>query len=245
MTLIGHLASQTDRISFFPDVADLQLRPPTMLAKAAASLSVMVGGRIVLGVGGGASPDGVAAMGGTRRSGRDMVAYTEEALQIMRRALAGDTVQFHSDQHAIEGYPAGPVPPVPVPLWLGSNGPRMLGVTGRSSDGWICPLNIYVSPEAVPVRQQLIDNAARAAGRDPAAVRRIYNVIGAIGSSHGGRGLVGDVPLWIDTLTRWTVELGLDTFIFWPKTDPLGQLKTFATDVVPEVRRRVGERRGQ
>ena len=56
---------------------------------------------------------------------------------------------------------------------------------------------------------------------------------------------MGDVPLWIDTLTRWAVELGLDTFIFWPKTDPLGQLKTFATDVVPEVRRRVGERRGQ
>jgi alkanesulfonate monooxygenase SsuD/methylene tetrahydromethanopterin reductase-like flavin-dependent oxidoreductase (luciferase family) len=164
MTLISHLASQTDRISFFPDVADLQLRPPTMLAKAAASLSVMVGGRIVLGVGGGASADGVAAMGGTRRSGRDMVSYTEEALQIMRRALAGDTVQFHSGQHAIEGYAAGPVPPSPVPLWLGSVGPRMLKVTGRASDGWVSPLNIYVPPEAVPARRQLIDNAARAAG---------------------------------------------------------------------------------
>src|SRR5205807_10229687 len=158
-----------------------------------------------------------------------------EALQIMRRALAGDAVQFHSGHHAIEGYAAGPVPPAPVPLWLGSAEPRMLEVTGRSSDGWVCPLNIYVPPEAVPARQQLIDNAARAAGRHPAAVRRIYNVIGAIGSSHGGRGLVGDVPLWIDTLTRWAVELGFDTFVFWPKTDPPAQLKTFAADVVPEV----------
>ena len=245
MTLIGHLASSTERIAFFPDVADLQLRPPTMLAKAAASLSVMVGGRIILGVGGGASADGVAAMGGTRRSGRDMVSYTEEALQILRGALAGETVQFHSGQHAIEGYAAGPVPPAPVPLWLGASGPRMLELTGRASDGWICPLNIYFPPEVIAEKQQLIDNAARGAGRDPAGVRRIYNVIGAIGASHRGRGLVGDIPLWIDSLTRWAIDLGFDTFIFWPKTEPLAQVKTFAADVVPEVRRRVNALRGR
>jgi alkanesulfonate monooxygenase SsuD/methylene tetrahydromethanopterin reductase-like flavin-dependent oxidoreductase (luciferase family) len=63
-TLITYLAAETDRISFVPDVADLQLRPPTILAKAAASLGVLAGGRIVLGVGGGASVDGIAAMGG-------------------------------------------------------------------------------------------------------------------------------------------------------------------------------------
>ena len=68
-TLITYLAAETERISFVPDVADLQLRPPTILAKAAASLSVLSGGRIVLGVGGGASAGGIAAMGGTRRSG--------------------------------------------------------------------------------------------------------------------------------------------------------------------------------
>ena len=55
-TLISFLAARTERIAFVPDVADLQLRPPTMLAKAAASLSVLAPGRIVLGVGGGARP---------------------------------------------------------------------------------------------------------------------------------------------------------------------------------------------
>src|SRR5712664_546644 len=64
-TLISFLAAETDRIALFPDVADLQLRPPTILAKAAASLSVLTSGRIVLGVGGGASEGGIAAMGGT------------------------------------------------------------------------------------------------------------------------------------------------------------------------------------
>jgi len=135
------------------------------------------------------------------------------------------------------------VPPEPVPLWLGSNGPRMLAVTGRSSDGWVSPLSIYVGPTAVPARQQLIDDAARAAGRDPADVRRIYNVVGAIGAARSGRGLTGDMQTWVDTLTDWSVDLGFDTFIFWPMMAPLAQLKLFAAEVVPAVRERVKERR--
>jgi alkanesulfonate monooxygenase SsuD/methylene tetrahydromethanopterin reductase-like flavin-dependent oxidoreductase (luciferase family) len=244
-TLITYLAAETERISFFPDVADLQLRPPTILAKAAASLSVLTGGRIVLGVGGGASAGGIAAMGGIGRSGPEMIAFTEEALQIMRTALAGGVVEFRSDQHAIEGYEAGPVPASPVPLWLGSNGPRMLAVTGRSSDGWVSPLSIYVRPEAVPSRQQLIDDAARSAGRDPADVRRIYNVVGQIGPARSGPALTGDVEAWVTTLTDWSIDLGFDTFVFWPMTEPVAQLEIFAREVVPAVRQRVAERRGQ
>ena len=102
-TLISYLAADTDRISFFPDVADLQLRPPTILAKAAASLSVLTGGRIALGVGGGATADGIAAMGGIRRNGREMVAFSDEALQIMRRTLAGGVVDSRGGQHTIGG----------------------------------------------------------------------------------------------------------------------------------------------
>jgi len=244
-TLIAYLAAETDRISFLPDVADLQLRPPTILAKAAASLSVLSGGRVVLGVGGGASAGGIAAMGGIRRNGSEMIAFTEEALQFMRTALAGGVVEFRSDQHTIEGYQAGPVSASPVPLWLGSNGPRMLAVTGRSSDGWVSPLSTYVDPTAVPSRRRLIDDAARSAARDPADVRRTYNVVGAIGPARGGPGLTGEVESWVVALTDWSIELGLDTFIFWPTTAPMAQLEGFATQVVPGVRQRVSERRGQ
>lgn len=244
-TLITYLAAETERISFFPDVADLQLRPPTILAKAAASLGVLTGGRIVLGVGGGASAGGIAAMGGTRRSGPEMITFTDEALQIMRRALAGGVVEFRGEQHAVAGYEAGPLPPAPIPLWLGSQGPRMLAVTGRSSDGWVSPLSTYTPPSDVPARQQLIDEAARAAGRDPAEVRRIYNVVGTIGPGRGGPGLTGDVEAWVDALTEWSVDLGFDTFIFWPMTAPLAQLDVFATQVAPAVRQRVAERRAR
>jgi alkanesulfonate monooxygenase SsuD/methylene tetrahydromethanopterin reductase-like flavin-dependent oxidoreductase (luciferase family) len=145
-------------------------------------------------------------MGGIRRTGSEMIAFTEEALQFMRTALDGGVVKFRSGEHTIEGHEAGPVSASPLPLWLGSNGPRMLAVTGRSSDGWVSPLSTYVGPTAVPSRQRVIDDAARSAGRDPADVRTIYNVVGAIGPARRGPGLAGDVESWVAALTDWSVR---------------------------------------
>ena len=119
----------------------------------------------------------------------------------------------------------------------------MLTLTGRASDGGVSPPSTYVGPAAVPSRQQLIDDGARAAGREPADVRRIYNVVGSIGPRRGGPGLTGDVELWVATLTDWSVNLGLDTFICWPMSAPLDQLDIFAREVVPAVRQGVAERR--
>jgi len=67
-TLISTLVPVTEDIRFFPDVANLPLRPPAMLAKAAASLDVLSGGRVELGLGAGAFWDAVVGMGGHRRS---------------------------------------------------------------------------------------------------------------------------------------------------------------------------------
>jgi alkanesulfonate monooxygenase SsuD/methylene tetrahydromethanopterin reductase-like flavin-dependent oxidoreductase (luciferase family) len=242
-TLITYLAAETQRISFFPDVADLQLRPPTMLAKSAASLSVLTGGRIVLGVGGGATARGIAAMGALARAGSDMIAFTDEAIQIMRSAFAGATVVFRGDQNQVGGYHAGPTPTAPVPIWLGSSGPKMLALTGRRSDGWVSPLNTYMPPEKVGAAQRVIDEAARSVGRSEAEVRRIYNVIGSIGDS-GGAVFTGGVEAWIEALTGWTVELGFDTFIFWPTGPAADQLEIFARKVAPAVQEQVAERRG-
>lgn len=244
-TLLTRLSAQTRRISFLPDVLDLQLRPPTMLAKAAASLAVLAGDRLVLGVGGGAFTDAIAGIGGERRKRAEMVGYTEESLRVLRAALAGGTVRLVSDHHAIEGYRAGPVPPAPVPLWLGAQKTKMLALTGRAADGWISPLNIYVPPDDVAAKQKIIDEAARAAGRDPARIRRLYNVLGAIGPYRGGQGLVGDARLWTETLTEWAVELGFDTFVFWPVTDRQAQYEVFAAEVVPAVREQVDMIRGR
>jgi alkanesulfonate monooxygenase SsuD/methylene tetrahydromethanopterin reductase-like flavin-dependent oxidoreductase (luciferase family) len=121
----------------------------------------------------------------------------------------------------------------------------MLALTGRSSDGWVSPLNTYAPPASIPAKQRLIDEAARSAGRDPADVRRIYNVVGAIDARTAPLAFSGDVAAWVDALAGWSLDLGFDTFIFWPMTAPLAQLETFTSEVVPAVRQRVVERRTQ
>jgi hypothetical protein len=100
-----------------------------------------------------------------------------------------------------------------------------------------------MQPPGVPAAQHLIDEGARSAGREPAAVRRVCNVVGRIGAVGGRSGLRGDATTWVETLTEWSVGLGFDTFIFWPTREPLAQVKIFAAQVVPGVRQRVSERR--
>jgi alkanesulfonate monooxygenase SsuD/methylene tetrahydromethanopterin reductase-like flavin-dependent oxidoreductase (luciferase family) len=85
-TLIAFLAARTDRVRFFPDVADLALRPPAMLAKAAASLDRLSGGRVELGLGAGAFWDRIATMGGPRRAPAEAVKATAKAIQVIRLA---------------------------------------------------------------------------------------------------------------------------------------------------------------
>jgi hypothetical protein len=70
-------------------------------------------------------------------------------------------------------------------------------------------------------------------------------VVGEIGPPHRGSGLIADVRSWVDALTDWSIDLGLDTFIFWPRSNALAQLEVFATEVMPAVREQVSERRGR
>lgn len=111
----------------------------------------------------------------------------------------------------------------------------MLALIGRAADGWI-PSSGYLPPAELPARQALIDDAAQEAGRDPAAIRRVYNVSGRItdGRPHGF--LDGPAAAWVETLTGLTLDEGMDTYVLWPSEDPTAQLRRFAEDVAPQVR---------
>jgi alkanesulfonate monooxygenase SsuD/methylene tetrahydromethanopterin reductase-like flavin-dependent oxidoreductase (luciferase family) len=85
--------------------------------------------------------------------------------------------------------------------------------------------------------QRRIDEAAAAAARDPAQIRRVYNVGGMISDMPTGELLKGTPEQWIATLGSFARELGFDTFIFWPDKEPLHQLERFAGEVVPALRR--------
>ena len=87
-TLLPHIAARTERIIVFPNVANLPLRPPAVLARAAATLDVLSDGRVELGLGAGAFWDAIEALGGPRRSPGEAVTALEEAVRVIRALWA-------------------------------------------------------------------------------------------------------------------------------------------------------------
>jgi hypothetical protein len=73
--------------------------------------------------------------------------------------------------------------------------------------------------------------------REPAAIRRVFNIGGLITDHGAGEGvLVGPVGQWVETLAEWAVDPGIDAFIFWPTADELPQIERFAAEVALAVR---------
>jgi alkanesulfonate monooxygenase SsuD/methylene tetrahydromethanopterin reductase-like flavin-dependent oxidoreductase (luciferase family) len=238
--LIGSLLARTERLRFFPDVANLPLRPPATLAKLAASLDVMSGGRFELGLGAGAFWDAIAAMGGPRRSPGESVDALAEAIEIIRLSWSGErSVGFDGAHYSVSGFHPGPAPTHEIGIWVGAYKPRMLALTGRLGDGWL-PSMGYTPPEAIPEMRKRIDDAAAQAGRDPAAIRSLYNVGGAILDGPTRALLQGPPDHWIETLTGFVVELGFDAFVFAPADDVFHQIERLAQEVAPGVREAVG-----
>ena len=237
-TLISTLVPITKRVRFFPDVANLPLRPPSVLAKAAASLDVLSGGRVEMGLGAGGFWDAIVAMGGPRRSPSEAVRSVEEAIKVMRLVWSEErSASFDGGFYSLKGYRPGPHPAHHIGLWVGAAGPRMLALIGRLADGWV-PSLFWAPPERLPGLYKRIDEAAAEAGRRPEEIRRVYNVNGRIGAEGDGL-LEGPVSKWVEELTRLALESGMDTFIYWPSEDHVRQIEAFASEVVPAVREAV------
>lgn len=244
-TLLSAVARGTEHIRLVPDVANLPLRPPAVLARAAASLDILSGGRVELGLGSGAFPQAVRAMGGPARASGTAVDALEEAITVIRSLWTpGRVVDFDGAHYTLHGAEPGPFPPHHIGIWLGSYKPRMLRLTGRLADGWI-PTLAYAAPSELGALTRIIDEAARDVGRDPAAIRRIYNISGRF--SDVERGLLdGPAELWVAQLTDLVLEYGISAFLLAPGEDAAGDLEWFATEVAPGVRESVEKvRRGE
>jgi alkanesulfonate monooxygenase SsuD/methylene tetrahydromethanopterin reductase-like flavin-dependent oxidoreductase (luciferase family) len=226
-TLLTAIAMRTSRITLFPDVANVPLRPPAVLAKAAASLDLLTGGRLELGLGAGGSWDAIRSIGGPVRTRGESVSALEEAIGVIRLMWTGDRgARFEGRFYRLEGVNTGPAPAHPIGIWLGAYKPRMLSLVGRAADGWVPSLG-YVQPADLLEGNRRIDEAAGAAGRDPRSIRRVLNA-GA------------DVS--IEQLVSLTVETGMDTFVIGGVEDPHA-LRWFASEVVPAVREKVAASR--
>jgi hypothetical protein len=242
-TLLSVIAARTTSVRVAPNVANLPLRPPVVLARSVATLDLLSGGRVELGLGTGAFFDAIVAAGGTRLTPGESIESLTEAMAVIRAVWAGEggpTVRVEGKHHRVVGLHPGPAPAHPVEIWLGAYKPRMLRLTGRSADGWL-PSMGYAAPDTLREHNQTIDDAAVKAGRDPAAIRRLYNIHGRFGSGSGM--LQGPPREWAEQLAELTLGEGMSTYIL--AVSSLEEVDRFAHEVAPAVRELVAEERAR
>ncbi len=227
-TLLTWVAARTDRIGLAGNVFNLPLRQPAVLARSAASLDLLSGGRVSLGLGSGAFWDAIVAMGGPRRSGGEAVTGLIEAIDVMRQIW--DTserggVRVDGDVYRVHGAKRGPAPAHHIPIWLGAYRPRMLQTVGRAADGWLPSLS-YLEPGDLARGNERIDAAAADAGRDPREITRLLNV---------------GPEQTADDLARFALRDGISIFLM--AVDDPRPLQHFATEIAPAVRDLVADAR--
>lgn len=189
-TTLAAVAEATERVAIGPLVAATAFHRPLMLAKLAATVDEISGGRLVLGLGAGWNEAEFAALGAPFDH---RVSRFEEAFTIVRTLLAEGAIDFAGEFHTARDAELLPRPSRPggPPLMVGSVGPRMLRATLPHVAAW----NAWYAdtrnePAGVARLRALVDGACRAVGREPAEVERTVAVLVRM---PGGTGrLMGD-----------------------------------------------------
>ncbi|MEV6843104.1 LLM class flavin-dependent oxidoreductase [Actinoplanes sp. NPDC051411] len=230
-TLMSYVAAATETIRISANVINLPLRPPVVLARSAASLDLLSGGRVELGLGAGAFWDAIAAVGGPRRTPAESVEALDEAITIIREVWDDSKrggVRVDGKHYRVAGAKRGPAPAHDIGIWLGAYKPRMLRLVGRAADGWLPSLyGLKGGLAELDADNKIIDEAAEEAGRAPGEVRRLLN----IGPDH-------TEP---EELARFALEHGISTFIL--AADDSAAIQRFGSEIAPAVREMV--RRGR
>jgi hypothetical protein len=226
-------------------VLNLPLRQPVVLARAAASLDLLSGGRLELGLGAGGFWDAIEASGGRRLEPGQAVDALDEAIRIIREIWAADTrggVRVDGRYHRAVGAKRGPAPAHDIGIWVGAYKPRMLRLVGRVADGWLPSLSyLEGGPAALTGLNAQIDEAATAAGREPGSVRRLLNISGRFAASGPGGLLDGPPRRWAQDLARLALEHGVSGFIMMG--DDPDAVQRFGHEVAPAVRELVAAAR--
>jgi len=217
-TLLSVIAAKTSTVRLAPNVANLPLRPPAVLARSVASLDILSGGRVELGLGAGAFWDPILAMGGRKLKPGESVTALGEAIDVIRAIWTGPTVRVDGQFYRVHGAKPGPKPVHGVEIWLGAYKPRMLRLTGEKADGWL-PSQSYLDMSTLGELNARIDEAAVKAGRRPAKIRRLLNI---------------NPGLEPEQLAQLTLEHGFSAFIL--AVQSADDLRAFAEEIVPRVR---------
>lgn len=236
-TLLSYAAAKTSKIHLSGNVLNLPLRPPAVLARSAASLDQLSGGRIELGIGAGGFWDAIESMGSRRLTPGESIRALEEGIEVIRAIWATEEpgpVRVKGDFYEVNGAKRGPKPAHDIKIWVGAYKPRILRLVGRAADGALPSLSYL--PEGVASLADInnhIDEGAQSVGRDPKAIRRLLNIQGTFAPT-GQSFLNGPAEQWAEDLAGLTLEYGVSTFIL--AADDPATIERFAAEVAPATR---------
>jgi probable F420-dependent oxidoreductase len=192
--LFGFLAGCTRNVEFSTQVLILAQRQAVLVAKQAASLDVLCGGRFRLGIGVGWNP---VEFVGLNENFHDRGRRSEEQVEVMKALWAEPHLTFKGKFHTIEDAGINPLPPKrSIPIWYGGHADATLHRVVKWGDGWM-PLSYAPGDEAKTAFAKL-RTYAETAGRDPASIGIDTRV--SVG--------VGAEPEWRDTVRSWK-DLGV------------------------------------
>jgi probable F420-dependent oxidoreductase len=191
-TLLAGLAAVTDRVRLGPLVACLGFHPPGLLARMAAGVDEVSGDRLVLGVGAGWNETEFRAFGlpFDQRVGR-----FEEAFEIVRRLIAGERITFAGRFWTTDDAVLLPKPERRIPMMVGSNGERVLGVALPHVDVWNTWFDAYSNtPTGFESLNARVSELAARAGRRPDEIERSACALVSLDRSSDERPMQADIP---------------------------------------------------
>ncbi len=180
-TLLAGLAAVTQRVTLAPLVASTSFHAPAMLAKLASTVDAISGGRLVLGLGAGWNEREYQAYGFPfdRR-----VSRFEEAFMIIHTLVREGRIDFEGEFYRLQNMVLDPPARADMPILVGSTGPRMLAITAPFMDMWnTWYADFNNDPARLGERLALVDEAAIAAGRDPAEIERTAALLLQLGDA--------------------------------------------------------------
>jgi alkanesulfonate monooxygenase SsuD/methylene tetrahydromethanopterin reductase-like flavin-dependent oxidoreductase (luciferase family) len=240
--LLPALAAVTERVRIGTLVSPTSIHHPALLAKRASAIDRLSNGRMVLGLGAGWQVNEHHAYGIELEPPGKRVSRFEESIQIVRSMLSAESefTTFHGAYYDITEAPCDPKPlQSPLPLLVGTRGPRMLRITARHADEW----NTWATPEQAAVHRAALVEACQKVGRDPETIRTSVNALVDLDGTApppGRAALSGSAQQLVDQFGRYA-ELGFDEFILpdWnfgtdpsARADKLARIKTVVFDQV-------------
>lgn len=230
-TLLSALAMATERVRLGVLVSSNTFRHPAMLAKQAVTVDHISNGRLELGIGAGWFVWEHERFGLDFPPTKELVDRYEEAVTLLDTYLRNDVSSFNGQHYTLDEAPNRPASiqrPRP-PLVLGAHGRRTIGIAGRFADTW----NSRGTPAEIRERNARLDDAASAAGRDPASIKRsLLYVVAQMPEEQPW----DSVEAFRDFIGRFS-DAGMADFILQPPPpERFDIVERVAYEVIPELR---------